>query len=312
MWLSRLLLLGGRAVSSSSCGASDVVEGVAMFDGRLLVRLTVMEDGMLASRCWLNALAVRGEFRGVVLLGGGNFDRAECTRSSIFCMRLRRLFIWYSDSERGRESRPLGLLGLVRVGGFIAFASEVAALELDASDGPRACLVVTPLALCSCCLGVADGSGRSDGLLAGTGVFGSALTCAGASESGGEGGVGASDAESDFGGGVDAPGEEDVIPLASLAGLLERRFSTARGLGLRDLSVSMTDSALRSFSRRISLSTFRSPRSSRNRCASILSASRSCSPFFTSSSNKTPRSIAWFSFASRSSMLLVVFRACLS
>lgn len=82
MWLSRRVLLGGRA--SSDVG-SEVIEVVSIAEGRLLVRLTVTEDGMLP--------AARGELRGV-LCGGGSFERAEWTRSSIFFMRLRSVFIW--------------------------------------------------------------------------------------------------------------------------------------------------------------------------------------------------------------------------
>lgn len=48
-----------------------------MPEGRLLVRRTVTNAGMLLSRFWLSALCVRGEFRGVVFIVGGNLDRAE-------------------------------------------------------------------------------------------------------------------------------------------------------------------------------------------------------------------------------------------
>ena len=70
----------------------------------------------------------------------------------------------------------------------------------------------------------------------GTGVFGSDFPFIGASDRGGDGGVGASEAESDLGGGVDAVGE-GVATLTSLAGLLARKLSTASGLGFRDLNL---------------------------------------------------------------------------
>lgn len=139
-------------------------------------------------------------------------------------------------------------------------------------------------------------------------MCGSILTCAGASERGGDGGVSA-EVVSDLVGGVDAVGDVGVAALTSLPGLRVRRFFTARVLGLPDLRDSIVASARRSFSNRISCSTFKSPNSSRKRCASILSPSLSCSPILISSSIKTPRSIATFSFDSRSSMLLDVFLA---
>jgi hypothetical protein len=56
---------------------------VLIAEGRLLERRSVTDAGT----------AARGELFGV-LCGGGSFDRALWTRSSIFCIRLRRLFIW--------------------------------------------------------------------------------------------------------------------------------------------------------------------------------------------------------------------------
>ena len=63
---------------------------------------------------------------------------------------------------------------------------------------------------------------------------------------------------------------------------------------------------------RISASIFRSESSSRRRCDSTRSCSRSCSPILISSSNITPRSIATLYLDSRSSSDEVVLRACLS
>ena len=130
-------------------------------------------------------------------------------------------------------------------------------------DGPRACLG-TDLGAVSPGLGVLPASGIRDFLLD-TGVFGSGLLFAGVSDNGGDGGVGTSEAESDFGGGVEAVGEDGVIPLASLPGLRARRLSTASGLGFRDRSLSIVSSAARSFSSVISLSTLSSLSSSLRR-----------------------------------------------
>ena len=149
------------------------------------------------------------------------------------------------------------------MGGLIAFASDVGPLPLEAVDGPRACLS-TGLGAASPGLGVALASGMRD-LPLDTGVFGSGLRLAGVSDKGGDGGVGASEAESDFGGGVEAVGEDGVIPLASLPGLRARRLSTAGGLGFRDRNLSIVLSAARSFSNVISLSTLSSLSSSLRR-----------------------------------------------
>jgi hypothetical protein len=220
-------------------------------------------------------------------------------------MRLRRLFIWLRDSERAMTVGWKLVRGQL---GFADLASEAAEMLPAAKDGPLVCLD-SVLVVCNEGLGVAPASGRKDRRFAEAGVFGSSLICAGASESGGEGGVGASEAESDLGGGVDAVGEVGVTMLTSLPGLLVRRLSTARVFGLRDLRDSIVASARRSFSSRISLSTFKSPNSSLSLCVSTLNPSLSRSPILISSSISTPRSMETFSFCSRSSRLLVVFRA---
>jgi hypothetical protein len=198
-----------------------------------------------------------------------------------------------------------------RIGVFKDLTSEPAVLLApEMIEGTLVCLADTALDAWSADRGVAAVSGISDAdRFAGGNMCGSILTCAGASERGGDGGVSASEAVSDLGGGVDALGDVGVAALISLPGLLVRKFFTARVLGFRDLRDSIVASARRSFSNRISCSTFKSPNSSRKRCASILSPSLSCSPILISSSIKTPRSIATFSFDSKSSILLVVFLA---
>nr|POF22169.1 hypothetical protein CFP56_36254 [Quercus suber] len=205
---------------------------VMLLLGRLPVRRTVIDEGIL-SACRGERVMFRGEPRGVVSLGAGNLDLAEWTRSSILAIRLRRPLICNRDSDLGSGSCVM--LGRVtgrdlNVGGCMDFASDVAPLLLEAFEGPRACRGAAAV------LGpYTDGRGVADCgfglLLACEGVLGSALLCVGVSDSGGEGGVGASDIVSDLGGGVDAVGELEVTPLASLPGLLVRRVSTASGLG---------------------------------------------------------------------------------
>lgn len=83
-----------------------------------------------------------------------------------------------------------------------------------------------------------------------------------------------------------------------------------------DRSVDMVDRCLAScflsLSCRISASIFRSASSSRSRCDSTRSFSRSCSPSLISSSIITPLSMATLYLDSRSSRDEVVFLACLS
>ena len=177
-------------------------------------------------------------------------------------------------------------------------------------EGTLVCLADTALEPGSAVRSVVAASGMSEAdRFAGGSMCGSILTCAGASERGGDGGVRTSEVASDLVGGVDVLGDVGVAVLISLAGLLVRKLFTAKVLGLPDLRDSIVASARRSFSNRISCSTFKSPNSSRKRCASILSPSLSCSPILISSSIKTPLSMATFSFDSRSSILLDVFLA---
>lgn len=194
----------------------------------------------------------------------------------------------------------------------MAFASCVAvpALTLDANDGTRVCLDGAR-GPCSDARGFAESKAR-DWAFVGRGFFCSALAVTGASDSGGDGGVCASEAVSDLSGGVDAVGDSGVTPLASLAGLLARRFSTAMADGFRARRPSIVSSASLNFSNVISFSTLRSLNSSLSRCVSMRSSSRSCSPCLIVSSSKTPRSIVALYLLSISSKLVSVFRACLS
>lgn len=73
-------------------GVSSLVELLATlpFDRFLLLR-TVTDDGMNG---WLIAELVRGDARGGVSTGAGSRDRADCTRSSSFCIFPIRPRIW--------------------------------------------------------------------------------------------------------------------------------------------------------------------------------------------------------------------------
>ena len=148
--------------------------------------------------------------------------------------------------------------------------------------------------------------GRED---AGVPIEGSDL-----SDTGGDGGVGVSEAaeDTDLVGGVATVGDEAVVS-GDMSDNADsgRRISAANGDGFLMCRLCMA-SACRSFSWLISASTFRSDSSSRSLCASILNASRSCSPTLISSSSMTPRSMATLYLDSKSSSDEVVLRACLS
>jgi len=258
---------------------------------------------------------VRGEFLGVMFLGAGNFERADCTRSSIFCILPLRFRIWSSESERGRASVVPKVLGLALIrglaGGFIARTSEVVRL-LEVIDGPLEWRGGRVLCIADC-RGVLPSLGLQDGcFFVVIAVCVRGVAVAGTSESGGEGGVAASDAVLDFARGVEAVGDEGVKPLISLVGLFARKLSIAGGLGLRERSLSAASSANRNFSNVISFSTFNSDSSSRNLCVSIRNVSRSCSPDFNSSSRMTLRSTATLYLLSISSRLDSLFLACRS
>lgn len=160
MWLMRLAPSLGDVSPSSSCSTEDVVLPL----GRLLLRLTVTDEGILSP----NAEPVRGDPRGVP--GAGSFDRAECTLCSIFCILPMSPLIWCSDSDRGNLSGALlgrAILGLL--GGFIV--PDIAVLVLDASEGPLVCRGRPPLVPYTDGRGVGPASGIKGRLFVGTGVF---------------------------------------------------------------------------------------------------------------------------------------------
>ena len=89
MWLSRRAVLsavGAGAALSAATSFEVATEDTPLPLGRFMLLRIVTEAG----RC---SPAGRGEPVGVRVPGGGSFERAECTRSSIFCMRPRRALI---------------------------------------------------------------------------------------------------------------------------------------------------------------------------------------------------------------------------
>ena len=84
--LSRLL-----GVSTARSEASPICDPIVL-GGLLTLRRIVTEDGRVSATA--GPTAALGEPLGVVLpRGAGSFDLAECTRSSIFCIRPLRLLI---------------------------------------------------------------------------------------------------------------------------------------------------------------------------------------------------------------------------
>jgi hypothetical protein len=122
------------------------------------------------------------------------------------------------------------------------------------------------------------------------------------SDSGGEGGVVCTVDVSDLVGGVDTDGDDVVVADVEVSETGDGgRISVEIGVTFRALSRSRVCSEWRSFPWIISSSIFRSVSSSLRCWLSILKFSRSCSPFLTSSSNRTPLSMATLYLDSRSS-----------
>lgn len=89
----RRLILLSRRFTVGSDAASETMSAKApkLLLGLLILLLVVTEVG----RWSFISASVLGEFFGVLSFGGpGSLDRAECTRSSIFCILPRRLRIW--------------------------------------------------------------------------------------------------------------------------------------------------------------------------------------------------------------------------
>ncbi len=148
----------------------------------------------------------------------------------------------------------------------------------------------------------------------GMGVIGEGLPVTETSDSGGDGGVASgSDVSGFVCGGVEAAvGDERPVADVDVSDTGERGRNVlpdSRLPVLRWWCLSTVSSAMRSFSCTISASMRRSDSSSRSRCVSIRSLSRSCSPILISSSSMTVRSMATLYLDSRSSNDDVWWRA---
>ncbi len=82
--------------------SSAVREGVTKSVVVPLLRFLLLRIVTVAGTPW--ARIAGGDERGGVLVGPGNFDRADCTLSSNFCILPISPRIWYNDPERGTLS----------------------------------------------------------------------------------------------------------------------------------------------------------------------------------------------------------------
>ena len=245
-----------------------------------------------------------------MLTGAGNFDLADCTRCSNFCICAVRLRICVRDVEFGRPRVAGAFVLVLRItdGVAVRFRTEL----VGVGAGPLELRRLDDAYLAEGLGVVLESPDGSFILLFGwlIGVFTIRLAFVDASDIGGEGGVGVSETvsvvEIDFvSGGVVIIGDEAVEvgePDSPKAG----EFGAV-------MSVDNEGSCLfRSLSCIISASIFKSESWSRSLCVSIRRFSRSCSPTLISSSIMTALSIATLYFDSRSSSDEDVFRACLS
>lgn len=194
-----------RVASETGHGITPDASAVTPLPDCFLLLRTVTLAGMLVSP--------RGDARGGVFGGAGNFDLAECTLSSSFCIFPISPLIWYSEPARGTPSGcpACGLVALV-VRRLNVGVDVVLPLCPIANDGPRICLGL--FQLYSAGLGVTSAS-----LVGTTPICGfrtaSCVTGADDTDSIGDGGVGASDVvvdASDLGaGGVETTLVEEVV-----------------------------------------------------------------------------------------------------
>lgn len=254
---------------------------------------------------WPSAESFRGDARGGVETGAGNFDLADCTRCSSLCICAVRLRICVRDVEFGKPRVGGAFARVFLMTDGVAFLVRV---ELGGAAGPLEVRKLLDGYRDAAGFGVVlESPEGSLSLLFGgfTGVFANGLAFADASDIGGEGGVGVSEivsfVDTDFvSWGVVIIGDEAVETGD------DGEFGAV-------ISVAMIGNwRFRSLPCIISASTFRSESSSRNRCVSIRKFSLSCSPILISSSIMTARSIATLNFDSISSSDEDVFRACLS
>ena len=276
-----------------------------------LARFRLLIVTLEGIKLWPNAESLRGDARGGVLTGAGNFDRADCTRCSNLCICAVRLRICVKDVELGGLRVVAG--ALLRTFRMTEGVASLLRAGVGAADPGPLELRRFPDGILVAGLGVVlESPDGSLSLLLGwlMGVLATGFVVAEASDIGGDGGVGVSETvstvETDLvSGGVLIIGDE-------AAELYDASGSNAGELGAV-ISVDKEGSwRFRNLSCVISASILRSESSSRRRCVSIRRLSLSFSPTFISSSNMTPRSIATLYLDSRSSKDEVVFRACLS
>lgn len=301
------LLLGPRLKGVKSSGLSllvfedetDDTPRLRVLNARLL--LLVTED--------------MGEPRGGVVLGAGNFERTDCTRASRRCIWAVRVRMWLRDVDGGNRFPGPRLP-------FVPVDRGAVVVRIDEPVEPVAAaraVVGREVEVAGLDFGVTLGSngGNLDAFLGlvGAGVMiDDALGLdlgrdTDASDIGGDGGsltwILVEDMEDS--GGVVVSGElaPDTVLVSNM------------GLSGMESSVETMDiwrccSCFFSLSCRISASILRSESSSRSRCVSILSCSRSCSPILISSSIMTTFSIAALYLDSMSSRDESVIRACRS
>lgn len=107
--LTCMLVLVDLGVGGGRLLSSCLVEELVLPLTRLLLVLTVTLFGINEP---LVSAPIRGDPLGVVAplgvfaLGGGSFERTECTLSSIFCILPIKPLIWYSELDLGTPSEP--------------------------------------------------------------------------------------------------------------------------------------------------------------------------------------------------------------
>ena len=310
--LSRGTWLDLDPATAARCWFVGVVSSPATDDAADRFRDRIVTDDGTPAEPLTEA---RGDARGGVCVGAGSLDRTECTRASRRCICAVSVRICERELEAGILCVP-GRAAVERFAG-VRNAAGLAPIEgrlAGARDVVEGAGLVRGF-------GVASAEGSRDlraALDAAAGVLDAAAVLgrgAEASDMGGDGGSWTSDAapaaDEDFiSGGVETRGE-----LAVEFGEPSTLLSKVGDSGT-EMSVEMVErwraSCFLILAWSSSASIFRSESSSRRRCDSIRSFSRSCSPTLISSSIITPRSMAWLYLDSMSSSDDVVLRACRS
>ena len=114
------------------------------------VRLRELLRVTLFGTQWPSALPLRGLARGGVCVGAGSLDRAECTRSSSFCILPISPRIWYKEPDLGKPPAAVvpPILGramreegaVVLIEGVVRPLAPILGLGAVAALGPRECL----------------------------------------------------------------------------------------------------------------------------------------------------------------------------